>query len=75
MKKLIIAICISTLFSMSVIAQNYRLNEYDLEIIQVLQKKKVGGTFLSKGEKFVGVEIILTPKSTKNNGLYSLAPY
>lgn len=58
-----------TLFTQIVSAQDYNIDEYEIKVIEVLQKKSLGGHFLLKGEKFVGIEVLLTPKNKKNDGL------
>ena len=38
-------------------------------MLQVVQKQSVSGQFLFKKEKFIGIEVLLTPKNKKNEGL------
>lgn len=68
-KSICIAFFAALLFSNNSIAQKFDLGEYQMEVIEVLQKNAVGGVFLTKKEKFVGIKVLLTPKSKKNKGL------
>jgi hypothetical protein len=49
-------------------AQKIDLGNYQMEIIEAFNKNSVGTAFSGKNKKYVGLEVLLIPKSKKNNG-------
>jgi hypothetical protein len=49
-------------------AQKVDLGNYDMEIIEVFNRNSVGSAFSGKNKKYVGLEVMLIPKSKKNDG-------
>lgn len=60
----------TTLFLNFSNAQKINLGEYEMEIIKAFNRNSVGGsTFTVAKKKFVGIEVMLIPKSKKNSGV------
>jgi len=50
-------------------AQKINLGEYEMEIIEAFNRNSVGSAFTGAKKKYVGLEVLLIPKSKKNSGV------
>ncbi len=68
-KNLILSLSMTILFLNFGNAQKIDLGEYEIEIIEAFNRNSVGSAFTGAKKKYVGLEVLLIPKSKKNSGL------
>lgn len=70
MNKKIILFCFLTFFTLYTSnAQKVDVGEFEIEIIEAFNRNSVGSSFTFANKKFVGLEVLLIPKTKKNKGL------
>lgn len=68
-KKSLIVFSVLVMISNLSLAQKIDLGEFEMEIIEAFSKNSVGTAFTLPKKKYVGLEVLLIPKSKKNSGL------
>lgn len=57
---------LAILSTVSLNAQNVKVDNYDIEVKEVVQKKSVGTLSPEKGNKYIGIEMLITDLSKEN---------